>query len=473
MMHVPKEVSYAASSMTVTRNSFTLETAGATSAAATNVVTIHLPEGASHVDLRSFAVFFQVQTFPGEVADNGGSTVQAKVARVEDLIQSIEVYIGGTQVTQISDYNSVCRMYKIPCVSRDFAESVAATLSGERIDNTELVAQNRSLCLHLGGLPGLFGESSVRYINTALTGAISVRLVMASNSVLVYKQTVVAGANGAGDIINVGADFAGGVGGVDGRNAAALARYSVSEIRATIDTLNFGPEMDRMLMERLSQEQFLPVNFMHYETFNDLNFNGDHVSRFTLSSSSVETVLAGLRRSNFADPGIKSRQMSGVTLTENIVPNAFSFLTFKSDLFVSPQSVKNAANIPMTVQFSANGIKHPQYPMTALNACHHLALMDNKLAKYSSGNMITSLGHFQTGCAVFPLVLCLPGEPLHVRTGYDSRGANTSFEVEFRNITPIAPNNGTQDTGFMSAFIAGQTKRQLRIAANRQVAYDA
>ena len=87
--------------------------------------------------------------------------------------------------------------------------------------------------------------------------------------------------------------------------------------------------------------------------------------------------------------------------------------------------------------------------------------------------MITSLGHFQTGCAVFPLVLNMPGEPMHVRTGYDSRGANTSFEVEFRNITPIAQNDDTQDTGLMSAFVAAQTKRQLRIAANRQVAFDA
>ena len=470
MMHVPKEVSYAASSMTVTRNSFTLETAGATSAAATNVVTIHLPEGASHVDLRSFAVFFQVQTAPGEDATGGANTVQARVARVEDLIQGIEIYIGGTQVTQVSDYNSVCRMYKIPCVSRDYSSSVAATLSGERLDSEDLTPENRSLCLYLGGLPGLFGESSVRYINTALTGAISVRLTMAPNSVLVYRQTQTAGgAVGAGGVPAIGADFVD----ANARNAAALAKYTVSEIRATIDTLNFGPEMDRMLMERLSQEQFLPVNFMNYEVFNDLGKTGDHVSRFTLSSSSVETVLAGMRRSNYADPGIKSRALIGASQTESIVPNAFAFLSFKKDLFTNPKSISSNAGLTMTCQYTANGIKHPQYPMSPLNACHHLALMDNKIAKYSSGNMITSLSHFQTGCAVFPLVLNLPGEPLHVRTGYDSRGANTSFEVEFRNIEPITANAGAQEPAFISTFIAAQTKRQLRIAANRQVAYDA
>ena len=88
------------------------------------------------------------------------------------------------------------------------------------------------------------------------------------------------------------------------------------------------------------------------------------------------------------------------------------------------------------------------------------------------GNMVSNLAHFQGGAAAFPLILNLPGQPLHVRSGYSTKGSNTSMELQFKNLTPKTAAAASQDVATMSTFVAVQTKKQLRIAAHRSIAVD-
>ena len=111
-----------------------------------------------------------------------------------------------------------------------------------------------------------------------------------------------------------------------------------------------------------------------------------------------------------------------------------------------------------------------------MDAAAHTVLMADKMDKYHSGNMITSLPHFQKGAAIFPLILGLPGQPLNVRHGYDSRGSNTSFELEFKEIKvpdqAVDANPAAQRPASVSTVVAAQVKKQLRLASNRQIAVD-
>ena len=110
-----------------------------------------------------------------------------------------------------------------------------------------------------------------------------------------------------------------------------------------------------------------------------------------------------------------------------------------------------------------------------MDAAATTVLMADKMDKYHSGNMITSLPHFQNGAAIFPLILGLPGQPLNVRHGYDSRGSNTSFELEFKEIqVPVASaaNTASQRPASVSTVVVAQVKKQLRLASNRQIAVD-
>ena len=93
---VPKSVTFATAALTgFNRNRYRLETAGATSAGPASVVTITLPSNAV-IDLKSLRVHMDLTT----TAD-GTNNVFAKLpADVNSLIQSCEVYVGGSQVTQ-------------------------------------------------------------------------------------------------------------------------------------------------------------------------------------------------------------------------------------------------------------------------------------------------------------------------------------------------------------------------------------
>ena len=75
---VPKEVAYAAAKLDAfSRNKFRTEPSGATTAGPSSIVTINLPD-ACVLDLRSFAVYFDVLTTRGGAQAGAGRGVSAQ-----------------------------------------------------------------------------------------------------------------------------------------------------------------------------------------------------------------------------------------------------------------------------------------------------------------------------------------------------------------------------------------------------------
>ena len=386
---VPKSVAFATAALSgFNRNRYRLETAGATSAGPSSIVTITLPDAAT-IDMRSLRIHMDLATTSDAV-----NNVYAKLpADVSSLIASCEVYIGGVQIDQsFSEYGTTCRILKTVRSSRDRDGSVDNLLShgvistGDAVDDVSVVFTPTI---------GFLGESSTRYIPSNLTGTITIRLTFAPTSVLAFKQQGVA----------IGGNFTNAA----SRAAAALLTYSATNIYATCDTISLGDSYERMLMDRLSTEEFLQINFKSYYTFQLHGTTGNaHSVKFSVSASSIDACYAVFRDSN---PGIKTQLYTGASLTDSSCSNSLYFKSFNNS---------NTKTGDFKYHWTVANVRYPQYQATILDAAADLSLVTDMVHPESRGHMVTSLTHYQNGSFVVPLVLNMPGQGINLTSGYNS-----------------------------------------------------
>ena len=444
MQFVPKDVAFAVSKFEGwNSNCYRLETSGATSAGPNSIVTITLPSN-SVIDLRSFKVHMDVATTADATSTN---SIAGKLpADSSSLIQQCEVYCGGVQISQgFSEFNTVSRVKKLVHSSRDRESSIDNTLSHglityvDGVDDVSIIFKP-----HIG----FFAESSTRYLPTSLTGDLSVRLTLASNAVLTYKEVSVA--------------FPGNFSDPAARAAALNITYSVSSIHATCHVCTLGDMYESMLMDRLTQEEFLPVNIKEYYTFALHGTTGAaHDVRFSLSATSIDRIYSVCRDANYQTPGIKARALPGATLSD---ANSSNFLFFKGF------NNSNQKNGSLKYQFSVNNVQHPQFQATCLDAVHELTMISDSLGSTGRGNMLCSLSDWNNGKAIIPLQLQMPGQPVNVQSGYNSKGNNTQFSVSIQGQVVPTADAAAQITAALSTMVIVETTAQLRIAGSRQIA---
>jgi hypothetical protein len=443
-MVVPRDIAFAVAKMEgFNRNRFRLETNGATSAGPSSIITLSLPSNAT-IDLRSFKVHLDVQTTADTTSTNA---IYSKLpADASSLIQQCEVYCGGVQIAQgFSEFNTVSRIKKLVNSSRDRDGSVDGTLSHGVISATDAVEQ---VSILFKPNVGFFAESSTRYLPTSLTGDISVRLTLAPTSVLCYKEATVA----------MGGAFTDAA----ARAAALNTTYSVIAIHATIDTVTLGDAYERMLLDRLTQEDSLNVNMKEYYTFALHGTTGTaHDVRFSLSASSIDSIYTVCRDANYQTAGIAARTYSGASLSDANCANAFKFLAFNSS---------TTARGSLRFQYNVNNVQHPQYQADVLDAASDLLMLTDQHGHAGRGNMVSSLADFCDGKCVLPLVLNMPSNPIAVQSGYNSRGNNTQFSISISGQTLPAANADAQVTAALSTLVVVETTAQLKIAGAKQIA---
>ena len=444
MEFVPNDVRFAVSKFEgFNSNAFRLETNGSTSAGPNSIITLTLPSNAV-IDLRSFKVHMDVATTTDATSTNA---IHGKLpADTSSLIQQCEVYCGGVQIAQgFSEFNTVSKVKKLVHSSRDRESSIDQTLShgiittGDAIDNVSVIFKPKI---------GFFAESSTRYIPTSLTGDISVRLTLASNAVLTYKEVSV---NMPGNFSDPAA-----------RTAALNVTYAVSSIHATCQTVTLGDTYEAMLMDRLSQEEFLSVFFKEYYTFALHSTTGtSHDVRFSLSASSIDRLYTVARDANYQTAGVKVRALPGAALTDANTSNFFHFKSFNSS---------NTQRGTMRYQYSVNNVQHPQYQADCLDAAHELTMISDSVGLTGRGNMITSLTDWNVGKAIIPLQLSMPGQPVNVKSGYNSRGNNTQFSVSLQGQVIPTADADAQVTTALSTLVICETTAEMRIGGARQIA---
>jgi hypothetical protein len=83
--------------------------------------------------------------------------------------------------------------------------------------------------------------------------------------------------------------------------------------------------------------------------------------------------------------------------------------------------------------------------------------------------MITALGDFQHGKAIFPCVLYNTESPANIRSGLDLRGSNSSIVVKFSNqVVPTADADG-QIPGDFSTLVISESSQIMHIGGGRQI----
>ena len=457
MQFIPNDVRFAVSKFeNFNSNCFRLETSGATSAGPSSIITLTLPSNCV-IDLRSFKVHMDIATTSAAAVTNVNGLIYAKLpADTSSLIQQCEVYCGGVQISQgFSEFNTVSKVKKLIFTSRDRDSSVNNTLSHGTISGTDAV--DNISCIFKPNI-GFFAESSTRYLPTSITGDISVRITLASTAVLTFKES---GQNIGVNFVQSGTAASN----VGARAAAATLTYSVSSIHATCQTVTLGDQYESMLLDRLTQEEFLSVYFKEYYTFALHGTAGtSHDVRFSLSASSIDRLYAVCRDSNYQTPGIRARvYKDSVSLSDANCANHFFFKSF------NPTALHTRRG-DVRYQYSVNNVQHPQYQADGLDACHELVMISDSHSLAGRGNMITGLGDWNDGKAVFPLQLCMPGQPINVRVGYNSRGNNTQFSISITNQTMETVNAAAQVTASISTLVIAETSSEMRISGGRQVA---
>ena len=168
---IPESVRYAVGKMDFNSNCFRLLPNGAVTAGPNSRVLFTLPGNAT-IDLRSLVFSFDVTT-TSDNTNGGGAVVYAKLpANSSSLIAQISVMASGVLISQsFSEYNTACKIKHIIHSSRDRDGSIDGTLHHGVISTTDAVDDVSVL---FKPTLGLFGESSTRFLNTALCGDISV-----------------------------------------------------------------------------------------------------------------------------------------------------------------------------------------------------------------------------------------------------------------------------------------------------------
>jgi len=182
---IPKSMAMMSASMNnFVRNRFKLETQGSQTASPGSIVTIQLPES-SLIQLPSVRFYYDVATTS---ETEGTATVYGRLPADASsaLVQKVELFIGGVQIQNgTAEYNTLCRILKIADSSIPRDQSVDKVLSHGAITEADAV-ESETLCLH--EWRGFLGENATQYLPTNLTGAVTIRLTFAGNSVLVPKE---------------------------------------------------------------------------------------------------------------------------------------------------------------------------------------------------------------------------------------------------------------------------------------------
>jgi hypothetical protein len=441
-----------------TRNRYRLDTLSSDTANAGRIVTVNLPE-ASILDLKSFRMFFKVA---GNSAGAGGTAVHAYLPDdASTLLSKVEVYINGVQVSSgASEYNTLARLVKIGQSSPDRNGSVDR-MNAHSFVATPVSGSSETAYVCISEWHNILGQSSTRFLPTSLVGQVTIRITFAPNSCLIPF------AQGQANVYSIdGWAVGGAVSGAANAPAAgtqtdnmALITYTVSEIRFSIDAISVCSAYNQLLAEQLSREGELKLNYKEYYTFIQ---SGVQVNKFSLASSSIDSMWNGYRNGSYLTVGQPAIAVGASAFgTTAYVTNMLGFNSFDPDTsLIAPVS-------NLRFQYSINNVLYPQYLAQAEDAMADVAFVHDKVGQGALGVMPNTRDIYKRAYAELPLTLCHPsGMGLSVKSGYNSRGVNSTMIATTSGQTALPTGNN-----FNNVVVVGTTAT-LKIGIGRSLAVE-
>jgi hypothetical protein len=478
-------------------------------------VTVNLPEN-SIIDLKSFRWVIQDATTsfaidpsaPAIAAGGGAGTaangiaVKASLPFAQGCLARVEIAINGVQITQgCVEYNTLYRLMRNARISPAKASTIDNALQNGSLDTspvpvtatsstTSPVIPNagvngQDLQMVICDFLGLFEAPSTRFLDTGLTGMISIRITLADNNILTPILSGVVTNGGVNTYTPLtGAQVAAIVGTTAPSNSSSTLAlmqnmtYTLTNFYFTIDAISLNDgAYDMLVREKLARDGYLPLNFDEYYTFlQDNNTATTTTVRFAVSSQSINKLYATMRPSNYTSRGLPYDQTSNISSLssitplnlDNVQPNFFKFQSFAGDN-------------TLKWNFSINNVYHPQFLETELAGLSHLIQTENKSLMESTGNMISSLSEYRKNkfCCGIRLNHPIDGEVRNAFTsGFDTRATNAQllWQIQMGNnqsttnglsaALSAATLNGVTPTTYC-AFIVVNTTNCLRIGAGR------
>ena len=451
------------------RNTFRIESTTTQTASAGRIVTVNLPENAI-IDLKSFrwVITDATTSYDNSTALAGGAAnsgvVTGKLPFAQALIQRMEVYVNGVQVTQgCIEYNTAFRLQRNAKVNTSKSLSIDSAVQNSILDSGEWAnAQyananvGQDLQMIVSDWLGLFEAPSTRFLDTGLVGLITVRLTLADNNVLTPKVV--------GTAITAAVPAA-------QANVAAQISYTLQNFYFTIDSISLADGMyDMLLRKKLARDGYLSINFDEYYAFlQDGNTSTATTVRFAVSSQSINKIYGTLRASSVNNgAGIYNYTARG-NPADNVGANANAFVEayqpqyFKFRNFCTDNSFK--------WNFSVNNVYHPQYLAGELEGLAQLVLTENKVGFEPTGNQITSFQEYRNNkfCVGIRLNHPIDGEMRNTYvSGYDSRGVNAQLVWNLQNINAMAA-GGAFAGGTYCAYVLVNTTNTLRFGVGRSL----
>ena len=451
---IPENVRYLVDSMSqYSRNRFRLESVSADTASAGRIITVNLPEGAC-LDLQSFRFHFDALTTSSTV---GAETVYGKLPNdaAQSLIQRVEVNLNGVAAQQgAAEWNTLYQMKKLKEGSVPRASTVDRAVAHYEINDANAVDNESLVCQDWAGF---LGESSTRFIDTAIWGQAQVRLTMAPNSVLVPKR------NGAGAGFELGDPLTV----ADALTAAGNISYSISNLYFTIDSVSLNPIYSKMLRDRLENDDYLPLNYKEYYTFSlDSITTGSSVPRFSLSSGCIDDLMAIYRDSNYQTTGVVCKKLT------DAAPGAGAFVAN----YCRFRNYDSSTDLAGTFRYnwSVNNVQSPQYRADKMDALCDVNYCPDKVGMGAEGTLVSSKSSFQDGKFLLCQKLNHPTRwGVGCQSGFNSRGISTMMTLNVSGqvipaASPAPAGDGT--TAVLNAFVVVATTAQARAGVGKNVA---
>lgn len=442
--YLPKALSMAAASISEYNcNTVRMEVNAPTPTLPSQIITIQLPS--TLVDLKSFKLNMKATTTS---AGSGNDIVYGKLpsdAGLGTIFSNIEILVGGVQVVQgHPDSHLVSKVLKIVKGNTHKDMTTDRLLHHGSMETTTDAVNSKSFVFQFSH--GFMAENSARFMPFHLLGDALIRLTVAPASVLGLKQ------HG----LTVSTNF----------SSAALASapsvtYSLSDMYATIKTVSFGNMYEQLLLTKLAQDEYIPIRYKSYALFQQHGINSSsHELRASYASSSIDALYACWRMSNHSTAGVKSRAIVGQTLSDAHVANAFFLQSFGSGQATGePGAFK--------YQWNVGNVLFPQFLGSTMDAAHDLLM--EKSDTNSIGAFITSPQAYQNGLFVVPLRLNCPGEPVSVKSGYNSLGQSTPITLQVNNQVMPTESETAQIVDTIQGTIIVESTQELRVAGARQL----
>jgi hypothetical protein len=441
-------------------NVFRLESQQGSSATATSssIITFDIPSNAI-VNLRSFKIMCNMNA---DVVAGAG----ARLPPVNDLVERVEVSVGGITLSQGANFINVLQEAK-KALGATYAgcdatmghpEYVRAKsyVNGANIAGTgnEDYSSGASPRFCIMDLEGFFATAEPKLLDTSLMPDLRVRLHLASDNVLGSVAGVAFSGTGATDIDD---------------NGTGGARYQITDIHATIECIGLADQSyDQMLASMMSSQGFLEIPYKNYTNFQTVHSGS---SRFSVSTQSLDRVWVAWRSNGYDTQGglvpIKGYKRTGAFVSN--AGGAFGggfdigkpdydvggVLDTNSEKYKSKYFNFTEASATFKAQLQLNGAYYPQFSATLgdLYGITKNSLMGNRESK------TMTLDQYANNYCVQCFRLNMPdSEYSRLISGLDTRAVNLQGIIKTENATA----NNTVD-------IFCETTEVIRVGAGRAV----